>query len=135
MSFVTALAVMVLTLAGFAQAGAIGMECSHKAKKGTLITTMATTIGGVTLEPGEYEVKQVNSKKGRVVRFTRYTYNPYTQEAVSPHEWETVAEVKITLRAADSVAARTELLVDSNTNQPIGLQVRGNNYDYLFAMA
>jgi hypothetical protein len=35
----------------------------------------------------------------------------------------------------DSVAARTELLVDSNTNQPIGLGIRGNNYDYLFAMA
>jgi hypothetical protein len=58
-------------------------------------------------------VKLVNSVAGPVVRFTRYTYNPYAQEGQSVHEWETVGEAKVTTQeevhvdlAAGPVVAR-----------------------------
>ena len=67
------------------QAGSIGTDHSQKAekvKKGTLKIAAASNIGALRLEPGEYEVKQVNSAAGPVVRFTRYTYNPSALDGV-----------------------------------------------------
>ena len=67
MLFRTAVAGVVLAVAGFAHAGAVGTQREHnpeKAKKGTLNITVATEVAGITLEPGEYEVKQVNSGAG-----------------------------------------------------------------------
>src|SRR5262252_7489516 len=90
-----ALSGIVLAFAGFAHAGSVGTQPSQKAekaKKGTLKIAAATNVGGLRLEPGEYEVKQVNSAAGSVVRFTRYTYDPYAQEGLSAHQWETVGE-------------------------------------------
>lgn len=135
MPFLVALAAIVLALAGFAQAGTISVERpqkAEKARKGTLNITETTEVGGVTLEPGEYEVKQVTSKDGPVVRFTKYTYNPYAQEGLSVHQWDVVAKVKVTLRSMDTKAEQTQILADSNGN-PIGLKIRGNSFDYLFA--
>ena len=60
----TALAGIVLAFTGFAHAGAGGTQRSQKAekaKKGTLNIAVATNVGSLRLEPGEYEVKQVNS--------------------------------------------------------------------------
>jgi hypothetical protein len=131
----TAIAGIILAFAGLAHAGAVSTarsEKPQKAKKGMLNITVATEVGGVTLEPGEYEVKQVNSAGGPVVRFTRYTYNPYAQEGLPVHEWEKVAEVKVTMQSLASKAVRTQLLVASNGDKPIGLEIRGNSYDYLF---
>ena len=85
MRLFTALAGIVLAFGGFAQAGSIGAQHSQKAekaKKGTLKIAAASNVGGLRLEPGEYEVKQVNSAAGPVVRFTRYTCNPYALEGV-----------------------------------------------------
>ena len=136
--FLKAVAGIILALAGLAHAGVVGMERpqkAEKAKKGTLIITVAAEVRGVTLEPGEYEVKQVNSKSGPVVRFTKYTYNPYAQEGLSVHQWDVVAEVSVTLQSLASKAERTQLLADSKGDKPIGLQIRGNSFDYLFATA
>ena len=138
MPLFTALAGIILALAGFAHAGAIGTSRSEKpqkAKKGMLNITVATEVGDVTLEPGEYEVKQVNAATGPVVRFTRYTYNPYAQEGLPVHEWETVAKVRVTMQSLDSKAVRTQLLADPDSGKPIGLQIRGNSFDYLFVTA
>jgi hypothetical protein len=71
-----AMAKIVLAFARFAHAGSIGTDHSQKAekvKKGTLKIAVASNIGALRLGPGEYEVKQVNSAGGPVVRFTRYT--------------------------------------------------------------
>src|SRR5438045_1802575 len=100
-----AVTVMVLAVSSLAQAGAIRTERpqkAEKAKRGTLIISVSTEVGGVTLEPGEYEVKQVNSKDGPVVRFTKYTYNPYAQEGLPVHQWDVVAEVSVTMQALDA---------------------------------
>jgi hypothetical protein len=92
-------------------------------------------VGNVTLEPGEYEVKQVKSAAGPTVRFTRYTYNPYAQEGLSVHQWDVVAEVRVTMQSLDTKAVRTQLLAGSNNHKPIGLQIRGNSFEYLFVTA
>ena len=75
----TSLAGVVLALAAFAHAGAVGtqpVQKAEQAKKGTLKIATSTIVGSLTLEPGEYEVEQVNSAAGPVLRFTRYTYDP-----------------------------------------------------------
>jgi len=138
MFLVAAVTVMVLAVSSLAQAGAIGTERpqkTEKAKKGTLIITVSTEVGRVTLEPGEYEVKQVNSMGGPVVRFTKYTYNPYAQEGLPVHQWDVVAEVSVIMQALDTKAVRTQLLADSNSGKPIGLEIRGNRFHYVFATA
>ena len=132
MSLFTALG-MILAFAGFAHAGTVGMQRSQKAKKGTLKIAAATNVGGLRLEPGEYEVKQVNSAAGSVVRFTRYTYDPYAQEGLSAHQWETVGEAKVTMQALAAKAKHTKLLLASNSDdKAIGLEISGNSADYLF---
>jgi hypothetical protein len=138
MRLATALTGIVLAFAAFVRAGAVGTSASQKpqkAKKGTLNITVAADVGGITLEPGEYEVKQVNSAAGPVVRFTRYTYNPYAQEGLSVHQWDEAGEVRVTLQSLDSKAARTKLLAESNSGKPVGLQIRGNSFQYLFVTA
>jgi hypothetical protein len=134
-ALLTALAGIVLAFARFADAGAVGTQPSQKAengKKGTLNIAVATNVGGLRLEPGTYEVKQVNSAAGPVVRFTRYTYNPYAQEGQSVHQWETIGEAKVTMQALASKAKHTRLLVASNSDKPIGLEISGKSADYLF---
>jgi hypothetical protein len=69
----------------------------------------------------------VNSAAGPVVRFTRHTYNPYAQEGQSVHEWET-GEAKVLA----SKAKHTKLLLTSNGDKAIGLEISGNSADYLF---
>ena len=131
----TALSGIVLALAGFAQAGVPGTQDSQKAaktKRGTLKIVTATDVGGLRLAPGEYEVEQVNSAAGTVVRFTRYTYDPYAQEGVSAHEWETVGEAKVTVQPLASKAKHTQLLVASNGGQAVGMEISGNSAEYLF---
>src|SRR5215469_10149942 len=117
---VTALSCIVFAFAAFAHAGSVGTPPSQKAekaKKGTLNITAATNVGGLRLEPGEYEVKQVNSVAGPVVRFTRYTYNPYAQEGLAVPEWETVGEAKVTMQALASQAKHTKLALASNSDK------------------
>jgi len=131
----SALAGIVLAFAGFAHAGSIGTEHSQKAakaKKGTLKIAAASNVGGLRLEPGEYKVKQVNSPAGPVVRFTRYTYNPYALEGSSVHEWETVGEAKVTIQVLASKAKHTKLLLTANGDKTIGMEISGNRADYLF---
>lgn len=135
MPLAAALAGIILAFAGVAHAGAVSTARSEKlqkAKMGTLKITVATDVGGVTLERGDYEVKQANSTAGPVVRFTRVTYNPWASEGSPVYEWETVAEVRVTMQSLASKAAHTQLLVASNGDRPIGLEIRGSSYDYMF---
>jgi hypothetical protein len=73
----------------------------------------------------------VNSAAGPVVRFTRHTYNPYAQEGQSVHEWET-GEAKVAIQVLASKAKHTKLLLASNGDKTIGLEISGNSADYLF---
>ncbi len=133
----TALAGIVLSFASFAHAAHAvdGQQKSEKNRKGTLIITAAAEVNGIALEPGEYEVKKIESRSGPIVRFTKYTYNPYAQEGLSVHQWDVVAEVSVTMQALAEKAGQTRLLSDSNTGKLIGLEIRGNSFQYLFGAA
>jgi len=134
-SLFTTLAGIVLAFAGFAHASSVDTPSSQKAekaKKGTLKITATTNVGGLRLEPGEYEVKQVNSAAGPVVRFTRYTYNPNAELGPSVHDWEPVGAAKVTIQALASKAKQTKLARASDGDKAISLEIRGNSADYLF---
>ncbi len=137
-SFFTAVAGIILALSGIAFADgatAVFSQKSPKAKKGFLKIWASTDVGGVTLEPGEYEVKQVNSSAGPVIRFTSVTLNPfaeYAEEALPPYWWEVIAKVKVTIQPLASKAAHTELRFASDRRKATALQIRGNSLDYLF---
>ena len=106
-----------------------------KAKGSTLTISTATDVGSVTLESGEYEVKQVNSPAGPVVRFTSVTLNPYAEYAEEslPRYWrEVVAKVKVTIQPLASKATHTELKFASDGSTAVALQIRGNSFDYRF---
>ena len=136
MHIFTAVVAIVLAFAGLADAGVVSKEQpkkAEKAKKGMLIITVATGLQGVTLEPGEYEVKQKNTKDGPVVRFTKYTYNPYAQEGQSVHQWDVVAQVRVTMQPLEAKAERTQLLAGSSADKPVALEIRGNSFQYVFA--
>ena len=136
--FVAALACAFLGFAGFVHAKAASTQQLYNAehpKKGTLNVAVRTVVSGLTLAPGEYEVRQVKSAHGPVVRFTRYTYDPYAQEGVSAHQWEVVGEVRVAVQSQDFKALRTQLLTGPTSNIVIGLQIRGNSFQYLFVTA
>jgi hypothetical protein len=133
-SLFAAMLIMVLVLSGAAHASGT-CDCSsmapQKAKTGHLTITSATDVGGVTLEPGDYDVKQIKSKTGPKLRFSRVVYEPYVQDA-GAWERETVAEVRVTTQQLCSKANSTELLLASDNNKPIGMEIRGNSFDYMF---
>jgi len=136
--FVAALTCTFLGFAGFADAKAAAIQQSYNAekpKKGMLNITVTTEESGLMLEPGEYEVRQVKSANGPVIRFTRYTYNSYAQEGVSVHQWDVVGDVRVAVQSQDFKALRTQLLTGSHSDKLVGLQIRGNSFQYLFVTA
>jgi ABC-type glucose/galactose transport system permease subunit len=129
--FLTALTGTVLAFAALAHAGSVGTTQTKKTRTTSLNISAATKLGGITLQPGEYKVQQLNSATGPIVRFTRYTYDLYAPEGMSSHQWDTVGEVNVTLQALASKAAGTKLLLAPNGDRVIGVEIRGNNFDYL----
>jgi hypothetical protein len=127
----TALAVIVFAFGVLSYAQCTSQQV-QKPKKGKLNITAPTQVAGVTLEPGNYEVKEVKSSSGLTLRFTRVVFNPYVLDGESPYDWQTVAEVKVTTQALCSDAPRTELMIASDNHRPIGLEIRGNSLEYLF---
>jgi len=124
-----ALFAVVLALAGFANADSAH---SHKAKKGNLKITVATEVGGVTLPPGDYEVREVNTPNGPVVEFAHEFFNELASELVQANQEEVVARVKFTERELSSPPKHTQLLLASNTADAAGLEIRGNAVSYEF---
>jgi hypothetical protein len=138
-SLFAALAGIVLALSGVAHAGgavaAATLQRPPKAKGGTLTISTPAEVGCVALEPGKYEVKQVNSKTGPAIRFTLVTPNPYAEyaeESLPLFWWEVVAKVKVTMQPLASKATRTEMKLAFDGGKAIGLQIRGNSFGYLF---
>jgi hypothetical protein len=127
-----ALFAVVLALAGFANADAMSSAHSHKGKKGNLKITAPTEVGGTILQPGDYEVKEVNSPSGSVVEFVHLFDNFTAPEGLPVHDQEVVARVKFTGQALSSLPNRTQLQLASNTANAIALEIRGDDVEYLF---
>lgn len=122
-----ALFAVVLALAGFANADGMYSSHSHKAKKGYLTITTPTEVGGIVLQPGEYEVKEAKSPSGPVIEFVhQYRVNEYLTEE------DVVARVQFTEQALSSSPKHTQLILASETAKATSLEIRGSAISYEF---
>jgi membrane-associated protease RseP (regulator of RpoE activity) len=131
-SIAAAMFVFVLALSGVASAAPMSSAHSHKAKKGHLAITAPIEVGGTILNPGEYEVREVNSPNGPVVEFVHQFRNELASELVQADEEEIVARVPFTEQALSSPPKHTQLMVAPNTTNVIALKIRGNPVDHVF---
>jgi hypothetical protein len=120
----------VVTFAGFSSA-----QPKHESKKGSLSITEPTEVGGVTLQPGDYVVREVKSPQGPVVEFVQKFRNELASELVQADEEEVVARVKFTGQILSAPPKHTQLQLASNTNDASVLEIRGNPVSYVFTPA
>jgi hypothetical protein len=118
---------VILALATFASAADM-----HKGKKGSLKITAPTEVGGVVLQPGDYEVQEIHSTSGPVVKFTHLFNNFTAQEGLPVYDQEVVAEVKVTEQELSGLPKHTQLMLASKTADATGLEIRGNAVGYQF---
>ena len=130
-----ALFAVVLTLATVATAAAMPSAHSHKGKKGSMKITAPTEVGGIVLQPGDYQVQEINSPSGPVVEFVHLFDNFTVMDSGLPvHDQEVVGEVKVTEQALSLPAKQTQLMLASwYSTDAIGLEIRGNAVGYVFA--
>lgn len=119
---------VVLALAGLANAAAIPSAHSHKGKKGYFTVTTPTEVGGVTLHPGDYEVKEVDSSRGPVMEFAVFDPDPPIWGFASK---TVVARVKCTEQSLDSRPKHTRLILASDPTHATGLEIRGKAVEYI----
>ncbi len=128
-----ALFTVVLALAGFANADGMYSRPSHKAKKGNLTITAPTEVGEITLQPGDYQVTEIDSPDGAVVEFVHLFDNFYVGDSGLPvYDQEVVGQVKVTETALSSLPKQTQLILASNSGEAAGLEIRGNAVRYQF---
>jgi hypothetical protein len=119
---------VILALATFANAEI------HKAKKGSLKITATTEVGGIVLQPGDYEVKEINSASGPAVEFVHLFDNFTVGDSGLPvHNEEIVGQVKVTEQALSSAPKHTQLQVAANPAEAVALEIRGDDVSYQFA--
>ena len=75
--FFATVSALILATASLAQADTITGGHQHKGKKGTLKILTPVQVGGVTLQPGDYEVRDVKSSTGDTVEFTHVWQNDF----------------------------------------------------------
>lgn len=93
-----------------------------------------TSIAGVTLQPGDYTVKIVQSADGVSKATLEFSHNldtPYTEQELSLYEEEVVLTIEASLQDLSNPARKTEL-VRSATDRVSGLEVRGKSTEYVF---
>ena len=129
-----ALFAVVLALATFANAAAMPSDHSHKGKKGSMKITAPTEVGGILLQPGDYQVQEINSPSGPVVQFV-HLWEDYTvmDSGRSVYNQELVGEVKATEQVLSALPKHTQLQLAPNTTDAIALEIRGSDVEYLFA--
>lgn len=104
---------------------------SHKGKTGSLKITVPTEVGGVLLQPGDYQVKP--RKGGTVIEFARWNENPYAPESLPVWTRDVVVTVPAMPQMLTSKPDQTELLLASaGSAKATGLQIRGDNAEYGF---
>ena len=129
---VATMAAVMFAVSGWAHADVVPASW-HSGDRGTLKLAAPTRVGGVLLPSGEYEVKVKNTQTGAVIEFARWNYDPYAAEGLPVYTREVIASVKALPQAGTSASARTGLLLAyGDSGKAVGLQIRGQNVDYLF---
>lgn len=133
-----AIAAIVIGIAGLAHAqedyyGASGKPAMHEhaGKTGKLKLRAAVKLGDVVLQPGDYEVRHINSAKGHFVEFAQVVENDYVPEGLSVYERQVVARVNCTLEPLNAVVAQTELLPKTDGTMA-RLEIRGEKVMHMF---
>jgi hypothetical protein len=129
-----ALFAVVLALATLANAAAMPSAHSHKGKKGNFTIKAPTEVGGITLQPGDYQVKEINSPSGPVVEFV-HLFTDYTvgDSGLSPYSQQVIGQVKVTEQVLSSLPKHTQLQLAPNTTDVMALEIRGDAVSYEFA--
>jgi len=131
-AIVVTMAAIMFAMTGLAHADIVPASW-HSGNRGTLKLAAPTQVGDVLLPSGAYEVKVKNSATGAVVEFARWTYDPYAAEGLPVYTREVIVRVRALPQAATSAPARTGLLLAyGDSGKAVGLQIRGQNVDYLF---
>jgi hypothetical protein len=121
----------ILALATIASAADMS---GHSHKKGNLKITEQTEVGGIVLQPGDYQVREIDSASGPVVEFVRLFENFTVMDSGLPvHEEEVVGKVKATEQALSSLPKHTQLQLEPKTSDAVGLVIRGDGVAYSFA--
>ena len=128
---VATMAAVMFAVSGWAHADVVPASW-HSGDRGTLKLAAPTRVGGVLLPSGEYEVKVKNTQTGAGIEFARWNYDPYAAEGLPVYTREVIASVKALPQAGTSASARTGLLLAyGDSGKAVGLQIRGQNVDYL----
>jgi hypothetical protein len=131
-AIVATMTAVIFAMTGYARADVVPASW-HSGNRGTLKLAAPTQVGDVLLTPGAYEVKVKNTQTGAVVEFARWTYDPYAAEGLPVYTREVIASIKALPQAGTSASARTGLLLaHGDGGKAVGLQIRGQNVDYLF---
>lgn len=93
-----------------------------------------TEVGGIVLQPGDYQVQAVDSPSGPVVQFV-HLWEDYTvmDSGRSLYNQEVVGQVKVTEQVLSSLPKHTQLQLAPNTTDAIALEIRGDAVSYEFA--
>lgn len=98
-----------------------------------------TEIAGVTLQPGDYTVKIVQSADGASKPTLEFSHNldtPYTEQELSLYEEEVVLTIEASPQDLSIPARKTELVRSSTDSKKVsGLEVRGKRTQYMFGAA
>lgn len=121
----------ILALATIASAADMS---GHSHKKGNLKIAEQTEVGGIALQPGDYQVREIDSASGPVVEFVRQFENFTVMDSGLPvHEEEVVGKVKVSEQALGSLPKHTQLQLEPKTADAVGLVIRGDGVAYSFS--
>lgn len=118
---------MVLALTAFANAE----TKTHKGIHAKLKLSTATEVGGAILQPGDYEVVEVDSAEGPVLQFVHQFRNELASELVQADEEEIVARVKFSEQVLSSPPEHTQLRAAARPSDAVALEIRGTPVDYV----
>jgi hypothetical protein len=131
-AIVATMAAVMFAMTGFAHANVVPASW-HNVNRGTLKLAAPTQVGDILLPPGAYQVKVKSTQTGAVIEFARWNYDPYAAEGLPVYTREVIASVKALPQTATLAPARTGLLLAyGDSGKAVGLQIRGQNVDYLF---
>jgi hypothetical protein len=100
-------------------------------RMGDLKLKSAVKLGGVVLQPGDYQVRHVNNGKTHYVEFSQIVETGIEQEGMSPYQEQVVARVKCMREPQSTLVARTELR-PKTAGTTARLEIRGEKAVHLF---
>ena len=112
---------------------AANAESVNSHHSGTLNIKTETVVQGVTLPPGEYEVREASTADGATVEFVRKYWNEAASELVQAEEDQLVARVPVTEQQIEQRPAHTKLQLSADKTTATALEFRHVPVDYVFA--